>query len=256
MSPTDNPRFDIVGDLHGCADEFRALIQKLGYTLDDPQDEFGAPSLVWAGDGPPRRLALVGDLVDRGPASVAILKIVRRAVNDGAALAVIGNHDDKLRRWLKGNCVTIKHGLETTIAEFDREPESFREAALDFLDELPEMLTLDEGRLIVTHASYREDMPHLSPKHRRSLCLYGPSTGRTDEHGLPERIDWAPDYSGDAYVVYGHTPVAQPRWCGRTVNVDTGCVFGGALTALRYPELQTVSVPSVEQYVQPRRPFL
>lgn len=248
-------RFDIIGDIHGCYREFCTLLGTLGYSLSDPKDEFGAPSLSWTGSGPPRRLVFVGDLVDRGPASAAMLKIARRSVLEGSALSVIGNHDDKLRRWLKGNKVALQHGLETTVAEFQSESKDFHAAAFEFLQQLPELLLIDGGRLIVTHASYRENILELSAKHRRNLCLYGPSTGRFDEHGLPERIDWAPGYSGPAYVVYGHTPVKEPRWCGRTVNIDTGCVFGGALTALRYPELETVSVPSFGRYAEPRRAF-
>ena len=66
--------------------------------------------------------------------------------------------------------------------------------------------------------------------------MYGETTGETDEYGLPVRYDWAGDYRGAAMVVYGHTPVPEPEWVNRTICVDTGCVFGGKLTALRYPE--------------------
>jgi protein phosphatase len=255
---TDQPpeHYDIIGDVHGCFDEFTSLLTKLGYTLSGPADQFGAHALTWSGAGPKRRIVFVGDLVDRGPASLQMMKTAMRAVREGLALAVLGNHDDKLRRWLLGNPVTVKHGLETTVEEFANTDSAIREAVCDFLDELPELLRLDSGCLIITHASYREDLHELSPKHRRKLCLYGPSTGRFDEYGLPERIDWAPGYSGQAYVVYGHTPVKEPRWCGRSVNVDTGCVFGGSLTALRYPEMTTVSVASNAQYAQSRRAFV
>lgn len=58
---------------------------------------------------------------------------------------------------------------------------------------------------------------------------------------MPVRYNWAADYRGKALVVYGHTPVPEALWLNNTVNIDTGCVFGGHLTALRYPEREAVS---------------
>jgi len=55
--------------------------------------------------------------------------------------------------------------------------------------------------------------------------------------------------------VYGHTPVPEPEWLNRTINVDTGCVYGGALSALRYPEKEIVSVPAKRQYTEPAKPI-
>ena len=90
----------------------------------------------------------------------------------------------------------------------------------------------------------------------RDFALYGETTGETGEFGLPVRWNWAAEYRGRAVVVYGHTPVPEPEWLNRTINIDTGCVFGGRLTALRYPEKELVSVPAAATYAEPARPFL
>ena len=90
----------------------------------------------------------------------------------------------------------------------------------------------------------------------REFALYGETTGETDEFGLPVRGAWALDYRGPATVVYGHTPVPEPEWLNNTINIDTGCVFGGELTALRWPERELVSVPAAREYYAPARPFL
>ena len=103
---------------------------------------------------------------------------------------------------------------------------------------------LDRGKLVVAHAGLKQEMQGRGSGGVREFCLYGESTGETDEFGLPVRLDWAAEYRGPAMVVYGHTPVVEPRWLNNTVNIDTGCVFGGKLTALRYPEREFVSVPA------------
>src|SRR5438445_8678492 len=90
----------------------------------------------------------------------------------------------------------------------------------------------------------------------RDFSLYGETTGETDEFGLPVRYNWASEYRGGAMVVYGHTPVPEPEWLNKTINIDTGCVFGGRLTALRYPEKELVSVPARQTYAEPSKPFL
>jgi len=89
----------------------------------------------------------------------------------------------------------------------------------------------------------------------RSFGLYGDTSGQLDERGLPERFNWAADYQGKTTVVYGHTPVAEPEWLNNTVCIDTGAVFGGKLTALRWPERELVSVPARQAYAELRRPF-
>ena len=242
--------FDIIGDIHGCADELEALLAELGYVRSsrggDPCGRMLPP--------PGRRAVFVGDLVDRGPRVAEVLRLVMNMVADGSALCVLGNHDVKLLRWLNGRKVTISHGIDASIERMSAASASFREAARRFLADLVDHYWLDEGRLCVAHAGLREEMIGRASGAVRAFALYGDTTGEKDEFGLPVRLDWAARYRGEVQIVYGHTPVVEPRWRNRTICIDTGCVFGGALTALRYPENELVSVPAREVYYQPIRP--
>jgi len=114
---------------------------------------------------------------------------------------------------------------------------------------------LDGGNLVAAHAGIRQEYIGRASARIRDFCLYGDTTGGTDDLGMPVRLDWAEDYRGDALVVYGHMPVATVRPKNNTWCIDTGCVFGGKLTAFRYPERETVSVDARKQYYQPVRPF-
>jgi protein phosphatase len=247
--------FDIVGDVHGCFDELYALMRRLGYAIAVRADTAGELGYVVR---PPqgRRAVFVGDLVDRGPDVPAVLRLVMGMVEAGTAYCVVGNHDDKCARYLKGNAVKMTHGLAETAAQLDREPPAFKEKARRFLDGLASHYFFDGGRLVVAHAGLPEHLQGRASARVRDFALYGATAGKTDEHGLPERLNWAEEYRGAAAVVYGHTPVAAPEWVNRTVNIDTGCVFGGRLTALRYPEGEFVSVPALREYAPPNRPFL
>jgi protein phosphatase len=89
----------------------------------------------------------------------------------------------------------------------------------------------------------------------REFCLYGETTGETDKFGLPVRHDWAAHYQGKTTIVYGHTPVVSAEWLNNTICLDTGCVFGGKLTALRWPEKDLVEVPAGRVYAEPVRPL-
>ncbi len=233
--------FDIIGDLHGCADELEALLAKLGYGPE------GHP------DG--RLAVFVGDITDRGPRSLDCYEIVAGMVSKGRALCVAGNHDAKLVRFLEGRNVTIQHGLETTKAELDSKDEAYRSEMQRFLDSLISHYVLDGGRLVVAHAGIKQEYQGRASNRVRQFCLYGETTGETDEYGLPVRQNWAADYRGGAIVVYGHTPVVDPEWFNRTINIDTGCVFGGRLTALRYPEMELLSVTPPRTYCEPKRPL-
>ena len=238
--------FDFIGDVHGCSAELRELLTALGYVV---HDDFSVTAPA------NRKAVFVGDLVDRGPDTPGVLKLVMGMVAAGTAICVPGNHDDKLKRALQGRKVQVTHGLERSLEQLERETPEFRRAALDFIDSLVSHYVLDDGRVVVAHAGMKEAYQGRASGRVREFALYGETTGETDEFGLPVRLDWAAEYRGNAMVVYGHTPVPEPEWFNRTVDIDTGCVFGGRLTALRYPELEFVSVPARAVYAEPKRPL-
>jgi len=245
----DHGPFDIIGDIHGCFDETVTLLRKLGY---DVHEDDRAPR-AHPPDG--RRAVFVGDLVDRGPKSPAVLRLVMQMVSDGTGLCVAGNHDAKLKRKLDGRNVKLTHGLAETMDQLAGEPAAFIEQVRSFLGGLISHYVFDDGNLVVAHAGMKEAYQGRASGRVRSFALYGETTGETDDYGLPVRCNWAADYRGRATVVYGHTPTLHPNWLNRTLCIDTGCVFGGALTALRYPENELVAVPAKRTYFEPTRPL-
>ena len=252
--------FDIIGDVHGCCDELEQLLDELGYQIVEQREgEFPDGGPVYT--HPDGRIAIfVGDLVDRGPRILDTVRLVRNMVETGSAHCVPGNHDMKLVRKLRGRDVQITHGLDRSLAELDALPDDRRETgvaeALRFLDALVSHYVFDDGQLVVAHAGMKEEMQGRGSGKVRDFALYGETTGETDEFGLPVRWNWAAEYRGNAMIVYGHTPVPEAEWLNRTINIDTGCVFGGRLTALRYPEKELVSVSAAATYSEPAKPFL
>ncbi|NGO81456.1 polynucleotide kinase-phosphatase [Streptomyces sp. YC504] len=233
--------FDIIGDIHGCRSELDTLLGTLGY--EDGVHPEG------------RTAVFVGDLVDRGPDSPGVLRRVMSMVKSGNALCVPGNHENKFGRYLKGRGVQHTHGLAETIAQMDGESEEFRAEVREFIEGLVSHYVLDEGKLVVCHAGLPEKYHGRTSGRVRSHALYGDTTGETDEFGLPVRYPWAEDYRGRAAVVYGHTPVPTASWVNNTICLDTGAVFGGKLTALRWPERELVDVPAEKVWYEPVRPL-
>ncbi len=244
--------FDIIGDVHGCADELISLLDRLGYVVSAAPD--GAGYTVRSPER--RRAVFLGDLVDRGPKTPDVLRLVMGMVASGDALCIPGNHDVKLARKLRGRDVRIAYGLAETLAQLEEEPPEFRDEVAAFLDGLVGHYVLDGGDLVVAHAGLKESLQGRASGRVRDFALFGETTGETDEFGLPVRYDWAEEYRGRAMVVYGHTPVPEAEWRNKTINIDTGCAFGGKLTALRYPERDLVSVPARHTYYRPAKPFL
>ena len=243
--------FDIIGDIHGCYDELVELLQKLGYAISTQSN---GDTIVEPPQG--RRAIFVGDYVDRGPKVAQVLRLIMRMHETGAALCVPGNHDVKLVRALRGKNVKPTHGLAESLAQLAQESTSFKTQAAEFLDGLVSHYVLDTGKLVVAHAGMKAELQGRASGRVREFAMYGETTGETDEFGLPIRLNWAEAYRGAATVVYGHTPVTEPQWVNRTINIDTGCVFGGKLTALRYPERELVSVPAHQTYYEPVKPLL
>ena len=243
--------FDIIGDIHGCFDELVELLKKLGYKISTRPD---GDTVV---EPPPGRKAIfVGDFVDRGPKVPEVLRLVMGMTKNDAALCVPGNHDVKLIRALRGRNVNPTHGLAESLSQLKKESVEFRAQIVEFLDGLVSHYILDNGNLAVAHAGMKEEFQGRASGRVREFALYGETTGETDEFGLPVRRNWADEYRGSAMVVYGHTPVVEPQWVNRTINIDTGCVFGGKLTALRYPEKELVSIPAHRTYYEPTKPLL
>ncbi|MGW3012601.1 polynucleotide kinase-phosphatase [Streptomyces sp. NPDC001219] len=243
--------FDIVGDIHGCRSELETLLGKLGYAL--VRDERGRPVDAVHPEG--RTAVFVGDLVDRGPDSPGVLRLVMGMVGAGHALCVPGNHENKLGRYLKGRQVQHTHGLAETVEQLEKEDAAFRTEVGEFIRGLVSHYVLDGGGLVVCHAGLPEKYHGRTSGRVRSFALYGDTTGETDEFGLPVRYPWAEDYRGRAAVVYGHTPTPRANWLNNTLCLDTGCVFGGAMTALRWPERELVDVPAERVWYEPTKPL-
>ena len=243
--------FDVIGDVHGCSAELEALLLRLGYVFK--RDSGGR---VIGATHPLRRLAVfVGDLADRGPDTPGVFRLAMGMVAMGTALCVLGNHEDKLHRSLVGRNVQVNHGLAQSLAQLHEEPAAFRAQVERFISGLPPHHLLDGGSLAVSHAGLPERFQGEDSDRARRFCLYGETSRETDEFGLPVRLDWAKHYRGNAVVLYVHTAVPAPEWVNNTMCLDTGCVFGGWLTAVRYPERELVSVPAARVYYDGNKPF-
>jgi protein phosphatase len=231
-------KIDIIGDVHGCFNELRELTMKMGYEW--------STGLPVHPDG--RKLGLVGDLTDRGPHSLQTVSTVFGLFQKKSVYYVPGNHCNKLYRYFLGNKVKILHGLETTVAELSSLPQKernrYREMFVELYEQAPLYQVLDEGKLIIAHAGIKEELIGKQTNRVKTFVLYGDITGEINEDGTPVRRDWARDYKGDAWIIYGHTPVKEVRIVNKTANIDTGAVFGGKLSAIRYPEMEVVSVAS------------
>ena len=221
--------FDVLGDVHGCSEELDELLARLGYPEHGPHPEG-------------RRAVFVGDLVDRGPRVPEVLRRVMAMCASGAAFCVLGNHDRKLQRKLEGREPIVAHGLAESLEQLAGETQAFRDEVAAFFAGLPMHLMLDGGALVVAHAGLVRSLQGRQSNRVSAFALFGDTTGDLDRFGLPTRRDWAAGYEGGPAVVYGHTPCTTARWRGETICVDTGCVFGGRLSAVRWPERDVVSV--------------
>lgn len=242
--------FDIIGDIHGCFEELTELLSELGYKIQRlPDGHFDVQNPE------NRRVIFLGDLTDRGNDSVNVLRLVMDMVKARKAFCICGNHDEKLYKLLTGKNVKLTHGLDKTVAQLEKTSQEFKDEVQDFLNRLIDHYVLDDGKLVVAHGGIPEEMHGRASGAVIAHCLFGKTTGKLDEFGLPIRCNWAKDYKGAALVVYGHTPVPECQWVNHTINIDTGCAFGGKLSAFRYPEKEVVSVAAKQVYSQSLRPI-
>lgn len=251
---TEHGPFDIIGDVHGCFEELIGLLEDMGYKIDP--FETGAEDLITAIHPDNRMAFFLGDLTDRGPRNLDCLRLVMGMCAQGSGCCVMGNHDQKLGRWLDGKKQALTHGLDVTVAELELATADFREKVADFIRELLPYAWLADGQLVIVHAGLKTPMiGKMSPK-IRTFAIWSETTGEVDQLGYPIRVDWAADYNSDAALIHGHTPADEPIWRNNTLCIDTGCVYGRKLTALRWPEREIVSTPALRQYAPIGRPFI
>jgi hypothetical protein len=235
--PRPAAQYDIVGDVHGCMDELLALVRRAGYQVAPFDPDASDPiEVVHPKD---RILVFAGDLTDRGPKSDQVLRMVIGMIKAGTGLSVMGNHDWKLLRYLRGADVKINNGLATTIEQLDKHPQALRDAVRDLLELTPHQVRLPlpeghpryaDGYMTVVHGAAPRHHQDVADKNSFSRGIFGYPTGKTGADGGIERQDWALDYDGLRTVVHGHTPMAKVREKNRVICLDTGCVFGGHLT--------------------------
>jgi len=243
--------FDIIGDVHGCYEELLALLAKLKYTINIVSEDLET-SKILVSHPQNRKVIFVGDLVDKGPNTPAVLNLVMQMVQQDIAFCVQGNHEAKLIKKLKGKDVTLRHGLEKSVEQLKTCSTKYIASLITFMYNLPHHLIFDQGKLIIAHAGIKEKMQGRDSGTVRAFTLYGETTGKLDADGLPERKNWSLQYRGQALVVHGHVPIVESKWVNRVLDIDTGCVYGGHLTALRYPSLELVDVPAKEAYATPK----
>ena len=237
--------FDVIGDIHGCCDELEMLLEKLGYAKND--GVYSHP------EG--RTAVFLGDFCDRGNRNADVLRLVMDMVKAGNAVSVPGNHDIKLLKYLRGKNIAMTHGIDKTIAELEERGEEFKKEVAEFINGLISHYIFDDGKIVVSHAGLKQEYIGRASARVRDFCLYGEVTGEFDSYGLPVRLDWAADYRGKAKVIFGHIAAKEAKWMNNTICIDTGCVFGGKLTAYRYPESELVEVNALFQYYEPIKPL-
>ncbi|HLF79722.1 MAG TPA: metallophosphoesterase [Dehalococcoidia bacterium] len=253
LGPDAGP-FDIIGDVHGCLDELLALLEMLGYGVT--RDVNGEASVT-----PPegRRAIFLGDLVNRGPDIAGVLRVVMGVVEAGQAYCLRGNHDAYLLRKLQGADVVTEFDLPNedavlaSVSQLAAESLAFQLRVAGFIEGRPAHLVLDDGRLLVAHAGLPQEYHGSDSEAAQRFAVFGPSTRETATSGEARPIAWKDSYRGSALVVYGHYADDSVRWANNTVCLDTGCVYGGQLTALRYPEREVVSVEARRVYYKSRR---
>jgi len=241
---------DFVGDVHGCHDEFLELLGLLGY-------ERGRDGTYRHPGG--RKLLSLGDITSRGPASIAMLQFFIRHINAGLAEMVDSNHGWKIARWLDGRPVTLAHGDEKVDEEFRQFQMEFGPKKTSLLKEQSRRLLFsspshmmirqkDKLVAVAVHAGIRDDYIGMESPAVHTFCRYGDVAGIGPD-GRPIRKDWAQERkTNQPLIVWGHDPRPKPERLNGTLNIDQGCVFGGMLTAYRFPEDELLSVPAKKNY--------
>lgn len=233
---TDKP-YVIVGDIHGCFEEFKELIKIVN-------DIYGKDSLIIS----------VGDTIDRGDYNIETLQLCLNLYREGRYYEVKSNHLDKFVRWLKGSNVNISHGMQKTVSQFlalnKKLQEKLKEEVIKFYENLPLYIVINSD-VVVAHAGIKDEFIGRVDKQVKSFILYGQTTGRYTEKGFPERVDWTKDRKVNEKslrIVYGHVVYDEPYINNKCYGIDTGACLGNKLTGYIPVEDRFIFVKSKKAY--------
>ncbi len=244
-----NDGIDIIGDIHGCYDEMIILLEKLGYIKNEA-------GLYIHPEG--RIFVSLGDVMSRGPKSLKTMQFFLKHFEHNLTYMIDSNHGWKIARWLDGKNVTLGHGDEKVAEEFKQYEEKFgaektaevKRKLKEFLVKAPSHYVFKKNGvplLVCAHAGIKDKYIGKQSRRISDFCRYGDTDG-IDERGKPIRKDWFINHKTSALIVWGHDPKPQPLVINNTINIDQGAVFGGQLTAFRYPEKEFISVKAKENY--------
>lgn len=240
---------DIIGDIHGCYDEFIELLTTIGY-------EQNAEGYYIHPEG--RKIVSVGDVMSRGPKSLNVLEFFSRHIDADLAYMIDSNHGWKIARWLDGRKVNMLHGDEKLVEEFAHFEEVYgiektQEQKAIFKQMLlraPSHYVLQKNGVqaaVVAHAGIKDEYVGKHSSAISDFCRYGDVQG-FDKNGKPIRKDWYYGHQSKQLIIWGHDPKPMPIFVQNTVNIDQGVVFGGNLTAFHYPERKFTSVAAKRDY--------
>jgi|SRR5215813_5274678 len=216
INTTSIPRTIVVGDIHGCYDELVDLLANADFAASD-------------------RLIAVGDLITKGPKNSQVLD---RFIADEQFSSVIGNHDLAVLRYWRGEQVTLTSWQRKAVEELQRNHNSYQR----YLSSLP--FCIDLSTHLIVHAGMRPDVPLLKQDHRDLTELRTLGEHRTSREGTA----WYEAYQGEQLVLFGHWPAPEPRRGRRAIGLDTGCVYGGRLTAFIIETSEIITVPAHRPY--------
>lgn len=215
------PRTIAIGDVHGCADEFEELLTKLKLKPED-------------------RLIQVGDLVNRGPDSHRVIELARKYQVE----AIIGNHELRLLTARKKNKPSLLNQYDQTTVE------QLTADDWEYLKAMPKFLYDAQIDTVIVHGGFLPNKPWQTQSSDlitkiQVIDKKGKAAKRSD---TPEAAPWADSWGGSPFVVYGHTP--RPRVFERkgSIGIDTGCVYGGHLTAYIIEDKSLVQVRAHNTY--------
>ena len=206
----------VIGDLHGCYDELLDLLDKVSFGSED-------------------RLICVGDLITKGPKNREVLD---RFMTDPQFTSVLGNHDLALRRRWNGEKFKLKPSQKPTHKDLKKDKDRY----VPYLNQLP--FSIDLGTHLVVHAGLRPGVEFSSQTTEDMTELRSLGEDRESRKGTP----WYDVYDGEKIVLFGHWPATEPRRGKKAIGLDTGCVYGGQLSAYIVETGELTSVPARQVY--------